>query len=41
METWLNVALGLTFLALGMANMLLMFRLWGYPFDHAAHKRGV
>ena len=38
METWLTVALGLTFLALGVANMLLMFRLWGYPFDRATHK---
>lgn len=38
METWLNVVLGLTFLALGVGNTLLMFHLWGYPFDHATHK---
>jgi cytochrome c5 len=38
METWLNVLLGLTFLALGVTNMLLMFRLWGYPFDHTTNK---
>src|SRR5215210_3895950 len=38
METWLNVVLGLTFLALGLINMFLMFHLWGYPFDHAANK---
>lgn len=38
METWLNVGLGLLFLGLGVANTLLMFHLWGYPFDHAAHK---
>ena len=38
METWLNVILGLTFLALGVVNMLLMFHLWGYPFDRATKK---
>jgi mono/diheme cytochrome c family protein len=38
METWLNVVLGLLFLALGLANTLLMFHLWGYPFDHATNK---
>src|SRR3954470_16808604 len=38
METWLNVLLGLTFLALGVINTRLMFHLWGYPFDEAAHK---
>ena len=38
MDTWLNVLLGLTFLALGIVNMLLMFHLWGYPFDEAAGK---
>jgi mono/diheme cytochrome c family protein len=37
-ETWLNVVLGLLFLALGLVNTLLMFHLWGYPFDHAANK---
>ena len=38
METWLNVVLGLLFLGLGVANTLLMFHLWGYPFDHATHR---
>ena len=38
METWLNVILGLTFLALGVVNTLLMFHLWGYHFDHATQK---
>ena len=34
-ETWLNVVLGLLFLALGAANVLLMYRIWGYPYDKA------
>ena len=38
METLFNVALGVLFLGLGMANTLLMFHLWGYPFDHAKMK---
>jgi mono/diheme cytochrome c family protein len=38
METLLNVVLGLLFLALGVVNTLLMFHLWGYPFDHATHR---
>jgi mono/diheme cytochrome c family protein len=29
-----NAVLGLTFWAVGFANTLLMFKLWGYPFDH-------
>ncbi len=36
METWLNVGLGLAFLALGLANVLLMYRIWGYPYDKVA-----
>lgn len=35
METWLNVVLGLLFLALGLVNVLLMYRIWGYPYDKA------
>jgi len=38
METWLNVVLGLLFLGLALANTLLMYYLWGFPYDHAAHK---
>jgi mono/diheme cytochrome c family protein len=38
MDTWFNVVLGLLFLGLGLANTLLMFHLWGYPYDHAAHR---
>jgi len=29
-----NAVLGLTFWGVGFANTLLMFKLWGYPFDH-------
>lgn len=38
METWLNVGLGLLFLGTGLANVLLMYHLWGYPYDKASHK---
>jgi mono/diheme cytochrome c family protein len=38
MDTWFNVVLGLLFLGLGLANTLLMYYLWGYPFDHATNK---
>lgn len=38
MDTWLNVALGLGFLALGLANTLLMYHLWGYPFDERSQR---
>jgi len=38
METWLNVGLGLLFLATGLANVLLMYRIWGYPYDKAKLK---
>lgn len=41
METWLNVVLGLLFLGLALANTLLMYHLWGFPYDHAAHKSGA
>lgn len=34
MSTFGNVLLGLLFLGLGVANTFLMFKLWGYPFDH-------
>lgn len=34
MGTFGNAVLGLVFLALAVANTLLMFKLWGYPFDH-------
>ena len=38
MDTLANVVLGLAFLGLGVANTLLMFKLWGYPFDHSTHR---
>jgi mono/diheme cytochrome c family protein len=38
MIVWLNLALGLTFLALALANTLLMYRLWGYAYDHEANR---
>jgi len=34
MGTLGNAILGLIFWILGVANTLLMFKLWGYPFDH-------
>lgn len=34
MGTLGNAILGLIFWILGLANTLLMFKLWGYPFDH-------
>lgn len=34
MGTLGNVVLGLAFWVVGFANTLLMFKLWGYPFDH-------
>jgi cytochrome c5 len=34
MGTFGNAILGLLFWILGVANTLLMFKLWGYPFDH-------
>ena len=38
MSNLINVVLGLAFLGLAIANTLLMFRLWAYPFDHETHK---
>ncbi len=38
MEVGLNLVLGLSFLALALANTLLMYRLWGYAYDHATHR---
>jgi cytochrome c5 len=34
MGTLENAMLGIAFWAIGLANTLLMFKLWGYPFDH-------
>jgi len=34
MGTLENTVLGMAFWSIGLANMLLMFKLWGYPFDH-------
>jgi mono/diheme cytochrome c family protein len=34
MGTIENTFLGIAFWAIGLANILLMFKLWGYPFDH-------
>ncbi len=34
MGTMGNAILGVSFWLLGLANTLLMFKLWGYPFDH-------
>ncbi len=38
MVVWLNLVLGLTFLALALANTLLMYRLWGYAYDHETNR---
>ena len=38
MDTATSVIFGLLFLTLGFAAVFLMFRIWGYPFDEAAHK---
>lgn len=37
MDAALSAFLGLLFLLLGFAAVLLMFRIWGYPFDHERH----
>lgn len=37
MGTLENAFLGVVFWVLGLANTLLMFKLWGYPFDHERH----
>ena len=34
MTTLGNALLGIAFWVIGLANTLLMFKLWGYPFDH-------
>jgi len=34
MGTLENTILGVAFWAIGLVNILLMFKLWGYPFDH-------
>jgi cytochrome c5 len=34
MGTLENTLLGIAFWVVGLANVLLMFKLWGYPFDH-------
>ena len=34
MGTLENTFLGIAFWVVGLANILLMFKLWGYPFDH-------
>lgn len=34
MDTFSNAVLGLIFLGLSFASTFLMFKLWGYPFDH-------
>jgi len=34
MGTFENTILGIAFWVIGLANTLLMFKLWGYPFDH-------
>ena len=34
MDTSISAILGLVFLGLGTAAVFLMYKLWGYPFDH-------
>ena len=38
MDTSLSAFLGILFLVLGGSAVFLMFRLWGYPFDHERHQ---
>ena len=38
MQTVTNSILGLVFLGLGIFLTFLMFKLWGYPFDHETHR---
>jgi len=38
MNTSLNVIFGLCFFGLALANTLLMYYLWGFPYDHATHR---
>ncbi len=37
MSTATSTILGLVFLGLGNASVFLMYKLWGYPFDHETH----
>ncbi|MEX1276998.1 MAG: hypothetical protein WEB62_10180 [Bacteroidota bacterium] len=34
MGTFSNAVFGLVFLAIAFTNTILIFKLWGYPFDH-------
>ena len=38
MGVWFNLVLGLSFLVLALVNTLLMYRLWGYPYDKVRHR---
>ena len=38
MDTFNNAILGILFLLLSAAGTFLMYKLWGYPFDHEKHK---
>lgn len=38
MSTLTNAVLGIAFLAVGLAATLLMYHLWGYPYDKEKHK---
>ena len=38
MGVWFNLVLGLSFLVLAFVNTLLMYRLWGYPYNKARHR---
>src|SRR5437867_2739257 len=37
MDPITNTILGLSFFLIAVASTLLMFHLWGYPFDHLTH----
>ena len=38
MDTSVSAVLGILFLALGFSAVMLMFRIWGYPFDEQRHE---
>jgi hypothetical protein len=38
LDTFSNAILGILFLLLSAAGTFLMYKLWGYPFDHEKHK---
>src|SRR5437867_12198052 len=38
MDTFGNALLGMLFLLLASAGTFLMYKLWGYPFDHDTHR---